>query len=148
LNVPVLTVSSKDNSQKDECRNKYIVVIARSHPGESSGSWVIDGLIDWIKGQSDEVEDLIKKVTLKVIPMMNPDGVFMGNYRTGITGLDFNRNFDSGKPSLFPESQALKRLILHLQKNGEVIAFLDLHGHSILRNSFIFGPNQSSFNAS
>jgi hypothetical protein len=29
--------------------------------------------------------------------MMNPDGVFMGNYRTGILGLDYNRSFNSGK---------------------------------------------------
>jgi len=29
--------------------------------------------------------------------MLNPDGVFMGNYRTGIIGDDFNRKFLSGK---------------------------------------------------
>lgn len=29
--------------------------------------------------------------------MLNPDGVFMGNYRTGIVGDDFNRKFMSGK---------------------------------------------------
>jgi hypothetical protein len=44
-----------ENSKKDEHSNKYIVVIGRSHPGESSGSWVIDGLMEWIKGQSAEV---------------------------------------------------------------------------------------------
>lgn len=29
--------------------------------------------------------------------MLNPDGVFVGNYRTGIVGDDFNRKFATGK---------------------------------------------------
>lgn len=29
--------------------------------------------------------------------MLNPDGVFIGNYRTGIIGDDFNRKFYSGR---------------------------------------------------
>jgi hypothetical protein len=29
--------------------------------------------------------------------MLNPDGVYVGNYRTGIVGDDFNRKFLSGK---------------------------------------------------
>jgi hypothetical protein len=29
--------------------------------------------------------------------MLNPDGVFMGNYRTGVLGDDFNRKFATGK---------------------------------------------------
>lgn len=29
--------------------------------------------------------------------MLNPDGVFVGNYRTGIIGDDFNRKFLSAK---------------------------------------------------
>lgn len=29
--------------------------------------------------------------------MLNPDGVLIGNYRTGIIGEDLNRRFHSGK---------------------------------------------------
>lgn len=43
------------------------------------------------------------RLVIKVIPMLNPDGVYMGNYRTGILGIDFNRLFLTGKPDLFPE---------------------------------------------
>lgn len=28
-----------------------------------------------------------------IIPMVNPDGVFLGNHRTGVMGQDINRNF-------------------------------------------------------
>jgi hypothetical protein len=34
--------------------------------------------------------------------MLNKDGVFMGNYRTGIVGDDFNRKFVTGTKVFFP----------------------------------------------
>jgi murein tripeptide amidase MpaA len=40
---------------------------------------------------------LTDNISFKIIPMLNPDGVFIGNYRTGIIGDDFNRKFLSGK---------------------------------------------------
>jgi hypothetical protein len=77
--------------------------------------------------------------------MLNKDGVFIGNYRTGIVGDDFNRKFASGQREFFPEITALKRLVARCKKQGSVKLFLDLHGHSILKNSFIFGPDRRSF---
>lgn len=43
--------------------------------------------------------------------MMNPDGVFIGNYRTGLIGMDFNRNFNTGKANHFPEIYSLKKMM-------------------------------------
>lgn len=107
LDVPLLTVSSKHQNEK----KKYVVVMARSHPGESAGSWVVDGLLDWLASTEHKLHSLLNKITMKVIPMMNPDGVFLGNYRTGVTGKDFNRCFYSGRPALFPEIAALRNLV-------------------------------------
>ncbi len=41
LEVPILTVSSSHQTDKKQ----YVVIIARSHPGETAGSWVTDGLL-------------------------------------------------------------------------------------------------------
>lgn len=65
------------------------------------------GILQWAK----LFKDVDSRVSVIIVPMMNPDGVFMGNYRTGISGRDFNRSFETGKPTLFPEITALKKLI-------------------------------------
>lgn len=40
--------------------------------------------------------------TFFIIPMVNPDGVFLGNHRTGVLGQDLNRNFHLSDLELFP----------------------------------------------
>ena len=77
--------------------------------------------------------------------MFNPDGVFMGNYRTGIIGEDLNRRFTGTRRDLYPEIHALKQVVLKCQREGQVELFLDVHGHSVLRNSFIYGPLLEDF---
>lgn len=79
-------------------------------------------------------------ICFRIVPMLNKDGVFIGNYRTGIVGDDFNRKFATGPKEYFPEIHALKKLVAKCKKAGNLKLFLDLHGHSILKNSFIFGP--------
>lgn len=41
--------------------------------------------------KNPEVKTLLEKVTIKVIPMINVDGVVGGNYRCGLIGKDMNR---------------------------------------------------------
>jgi hypothetical protein len=48
--------------------------------------------------------------------MLNPDGVLMGNYRTGIVGDDFNRKFASGRKEIFPEILYLKKMVSKAKK--------------------------------
>jgi murein tripeptide amidase MpaA len=83
------------HSTKDK---KFIVINARTHSGETSSSWVLDGLIEEISN-SPMIEEwmLAENICFKIIPMLNPDGVFIGNYRTGIIGDDFNRKFNTGR---------------------------------------------------
>ena len=41
-------------------------------------------------------------ICFKIVPILNKDGVFIGNYRTGIIGDDFNRQFSSASKEYFP----------------------------------------------
>jgi murein tripeptide amidase MpaA len=84
--------------QNSQRQKKFVIINTRTHSGEAASSWVLDGLLMEV-GECRELEEwlLAENVTLKIVPMLNPDGVFIGNYRTGIVGDDFNRRFHSGR---------------------------------------------------
>ena len=58
-----------------------LFVTARVHPGETPASFVCQGLVDWLLGGDPEAVQLRRGATVVVLPMLNPDGVFLGNYR-------------------------------------------------------------------
>ena len=96
--VPLLTLTSEARRTEAEFKEDRMVkhkglifCMARIHPGESNGSYVMEGFINWLCGYSQEAQELRNKYLFKIVPMVNPDGVSIGNYRTGLSGRDFNR---------------------------------------------------------
>ena len=71
--------------------------MARQHPGETCGSYMMHGVIDFLLSNRPEAEFLRENCVFKIIPMLNPDGVIHGNYRTSLAGCDLNRRWK--KPS-------------------------------------------------
>lgn len=59
---------------------------ARTHPGETYGSWMMDGFLKFITSNDPIAINLRKIIVFKIIPMINPDGVIIGNYRSCISG--------------------------------------------------------------
>lgn len=43
--------------------------------------------------------------------MLNPDGVVLGNYRTGLSGKDFNREYRNPDKDIFPEVYFFKKYV-------------------------------------
>ena len=72
--------------------------------------------------------------------MMNPDGVILGNSRTGVLGKDLNREYGSNNTELNPEVNHIKRLVSRIKESHELYMFLDFHGHSQKKNAFSYGP--------
>jgi len=44
----------------------------------------------------------------KIIPMLNPDGVIVGNYRCSLSGVDLNRTYKHTLRDLYPTVFAIK----------------------------------------
>ena len=56
----------------------------------------------------------------KVVPMLNPDGVIVGNYRCSLAGRDLNRNYHSKLKDSYPTVCHTKAMVKKLVKIAAV----------------------------
>ncbi|MDB4349653.1 M14-type cytosolic carboxypeptidase [Omnitrophica bacterium] len=106
-----------------------IFIVARQHPGESIGSWMIEGFLKeyFSDVQRKVVEDVF---TFYIIPMANPDGVKLGHWYTNKKGQNLNRSWRHNKTS---ETNAIKKLMTE----KKALLYLDLHGDEGASKHFI-----------
>jgi len=79
------------------------------HPGETTSSWALHGLIIFLLSKSKVANKLRSKTVFKIFPILNLDGVIAGNTRTSLAGLDMNRMFeDKANKRLNPEAKMLR----------------------------------------
>jgi hypothetical protein len=137
--LDLITISSPRNLER--LQTKIVFVTARVHPGETPSSYVCQGLIDFLLSDHAIAEVLRDNVVFKIIPMLNPDGVYLGNYRCSLMGFDLNRHWHEPSPWAHPTLQATKSLVLEYNANPNVDLdfYFDIHAHSTLMNGFMYG---------
>ena len=111
-----------------------IIFTARVHPGETSGSYVIESVINNLLNNSEQSNNLLDKYIFKIIPMLNPDGVIHGHYRNNILGKDLNRMWQDPRENTTPTIYYLKKLI----SINKPLFFCDFHGHSNMPNCALY----------
>ena len=92
VEIPLLTITNFD---KDYLAKKVIIMAARVHPSETNSSWIIHGFIKFLLSADKVAHQLRTRCVFKIIPMLNPDGVLIGNNRTSFLGKDLNRCFNN-----------------------------------------------------
>jgi murein tripeptide amidase MpaA len=106
--VDLVTISSRDkileetepgsfstraetHAQQFETTKRVIIISARVHPGEVPSSHVMNGIIKFLISGDPRAEILRKHFVFKIIPMINPDGVYRGYFRHDTNGVNLNR---------------------------------------------------------
>ena len=134
----------KGDEKPEKVYKKHVFITSRVHPGESQASHVVHGLIEYLLSDEPEAQEIRDKFVVKVIPMLNPDGVIHGNYRVSLLGADLNRRWKKPSKFLHPEIYYAKSLIKYFNEksrqpdcdSGGVVLCCDMHGHS--RNMDLF----------
>ena len=77
LQMPISSLHPADTA----AQRPVVFVTARVHPGETPASFVMHGFVEWLLSSQAAAQKLRQGATVVVVPMLNPDGVFLGNYR-------------------------------------------------------------------
>ncbi|XP_014207600.1 cytosolic carboxypeptidase 2 isoform X2 [Copidosoma floridanum] len=120
-------------------RKKGVVITARVHPGETPSSWIMKGIIDFLTGESNQARELRERFIFKVVPMLNPDGVIVGNNRCSLSGKDLNRQYRTVMRESYPSVWHTKLMIRRLMDECGIAMYCDIHAHSRKHNIFIYG---------
>ncbi|XP_050439401.1 cytosolic carboxypeptidase Nna1-like isoform X2 [Adelges cooleyi] len=138
-NVHYLTVTEPCREQEDPKKKQVIVVTARVHPSETPSSWMMKGLIDYLTADTPQAKELRDRFIFKIIPMLNPDGVIVGNSRCSLNGRDLNRQYRSVNRDAHPVVWHTKLMLRRLIEERRVALFCDFHAHSRKMNIFVYG---------
>ncbi|NXJ84377.1 CBPC2 carboxypeptidase, partial [Trogon melanurus] len=140
--VYLLTITSPAGGAAAAAAKRAVVLSARVHPGETSGSWAMRGFLDFLLGTHADARLLRRFFVFKVVPMLNPDGVVVGNSRCSLAGRDPNRAYGTGLCGSFPGVWHLRAMVERVLAEREVVLYCDFHGHSRKNNVFMYGCDE------
>ncbi|XP_015725981.1 cytosolic carboxypeptidase 6-like isoform X5 [Coturnix japonica] len=138
--LDLLTITSPVNLRPG-AEQKVVFITARVHPGETPSSFVCQGIIDFLVSQHPIAKVLRDHLVFKIAPMLNPDGVYLGNYRCSLMGFDLNRHWANPSPWAHPTLHGVKQLIVEMYNNPKINLefYIDIHAHSTMMNGFMYG---------
>ncbi len=138
---PIDMVTITEDDWPDE-RKKTVWLISRQHPMESSPTFLLKGLLDWVLEDPEFSPFWQKDVVLKVVPIVNVDGVAEGYSRHNVSGINLNRDWQEDIQAEQPEVRAVHQAIYdHLTSGHSIDFFMDLHAAP---DNYDFGYRMSS----
>lgn len=136
--VPMLHVREGD---RPDSQRFGVWVQARQHAWECGSSWVAQGFMEWIVGQSAEAAWLRRHAEIFVVPVMDVDHTATGDGGKEAQPHDHNRDW-SPQPH-WNEVRAAQKMIRGLIANKRMDVFLDLHNPGPGDPTFFYVTDQS-----
>ena len=137
--LDLVIVTNFESSDQDIAQREAVIITGRIHPGETNSSFIVEGILDFLVSEIEEAKQLRDKYVFKIIPILNPDGVVIGNYRCSLSGQDLNRQWIGATSRVFPEIYYTKHMFRKTLDSRKVFLYIDIHGHSRKKNAFIYG---------
>jgi len=105
---------------------KAIAVLGRQHPPEITGHYAYASFVEYLLGNSEDAKQFRDKYRIYLIPVVNPDGVDLGHWRTNANGVDLNRDWaEFNQPETVALREYFKREIE--QQDRDLYFVIDFH---------------------
>jgi predicted deacylase len=115
----------------------FVFIIGRQHPPEITGTIGLESFVETLAGNSSLAKKFRKYFQAVVLPVVNPDGVDHGHWRSNLGGVDLNRDWRDFSQ---PETRAVRNLFLQLASQRGVKPWLFMDFHSTSTNIFYAQP--------
>ncbi len=85
---------------------KTVLITSLAHPGEDAAGYLVEGLVNFLLSDDPHAQSLRRHVMFKIIPVLNPDGLYRGQARLNAhledlnAGWDLTRRDDEGEPEI------------------------------------------------
>lgn len=102
----------------------------RVHAGESPAQYMLQGILDKLTDfRNKQTKVLLDNYVFKIIPILNPDGVYRGYWRFDTNGVNLNRKYIDPSESDHPTIFAAKDAVLKEHREGDLKMIVDFHAH-------------------
>nr|WP_299385167.1 M14 family metallopeptidase [Allomuricauda sp.] len=103
-----------------------LVLVARQHPPEiPGGTFAFQSFFDTLFGSTELATSFREQYNIYTFPLLNPDGVDMGNWRHNAKGVDLNRDWTKFSQ---PETKMVRDFLESKVKEGKKVRFaVDFH---------------------
>ena len=108
LNLYQLTITKRREHSIKHKKKAVIYIQARLHAAETHGSLIMQHLMHEITRNCEKYDRILSNYVIKLLPMLNPDGVVIGNSRSSLAGVDLNRRWSDPNPTMHPEIYFIK----------------------------------------
>lgn len=134
-----LYVATVEEPGPDIPGRPVVWIVARQHAFETGGSWSCEGLLRWLSSDEPEARAIRRRVTFRVCPMLNPDGVVRGHTRFNAVGVDLNRHWNtedplSEDPRMAPEIVRVRQAMAGWKESRRLDLFVNIHCNDMVWN--------------
>ncbi len=140
-NISLLTITNLDINNATK---KIVYIIGRQHSAETASSHMLKGMIDFLISNNSDARRLRDSYIWYIVPVVNPDGVYLG-YTRG-TSLLRDPNDDWGNTNSV-EINIIKNHLTNIKNTTGVDFFIDWHSHISDTSwyNYIYSPPENTF---
>jgi cytosolic carboxypeptidase protein 6 len=125
--IEMLTITDDPDATRE------VLLISRQHPPEITGTLALLRFVEEVAGDSPLALSFRRHFQVRVVPLVNPDGVDLGHWRHNTGGVDLNRDWVAFRQ---PETRAVRDAFLALAGRPGTQVWFAADFHSTWRDVF------------